>query len=819
MMHGSCTSIRVAAAIALAFSVGTTSGCGDEAATEYTLSLSVSDPTLTADGSDSTTVRVMVLDQRGYPPPVGSTVLIQAPNADVNASGGDTGTSQTDVTGTAQFSIACTSENDVQVLARYEEFRGVLLQQVTCAPPPAGDWQLLLGASPRSVEPSGTATITVDAIQGDGSPVPAGTGLALSIREPNPGARFRVGAPTRQVLATPDASGRVSTVVVAPEVQSSFSVCVEFVDQRFGEGQRCVTVQVGTRVIDRATCLGSYTPSRISGDGESTSLLTFTVYDDTGQTVSGAEIDAIIGRGEFLEDPADPFNGFTDVLLTTDITGSAEVTILAPNGTGTADVEAIATFDGLTEPLECEFLDSLVFYPPPTCAFEEIGTLDLGASRSVRVCFTDFDAPVAAGRRVDFELVSSVGGTALTASTAFTDASGCATTGIATGQTPGGVTIRASLEFGEGESVCQSDATIQRGGLESANQLVVSCGFRNIGAYLRRAGMDIMSSCGTICQANVTDQFHNPVEGAAVYFSSEAGSIEAVGITNSAGIASVTFSSRGWAPADVPTTGAESAGPGGGTMNPRDSAATIIAWTVGQEMFNDANGNGVYDEGEYFIDIGEPFVDADDDDVYTPGGSHETFTDVAVPGRELNGEYDGANGIWDAYTQIWGTTRIVYSGGAVVNDQTLTFSGAPVPDPITMSGVLSFRPVDVFGNGLSSATTFNATTNCSRAEIDVAERTWDSWGVVHFARIIRNFAAGVEISPEESTAEYGQIFTELSFGFSGPAVDIAFNVTDDGEAENCQISLSWTEGGTSACADGAIEWEMLLPVSLPESAQ
>jgi hypothetical protein len=75
------------------------------------------------------------------------------------------------------------------------------------------------------------------------------------------------------------------------------------------------------------------------------------------------------------------------------------------------------------------------------------------------------------------------------------------------------------------------------------------------------------------------------------------------------------------------------------------------------------------------------------------------------------------------------------------------------------------------------------------------------------------------VGPEESTAEYGQISTDLSFGFDGPSVDVAFNVTEDGEAETCQIALSWTEGGTSACADGAGEWELLLSVRLPESAQ
>lgn len=815
--------LRGAALAALASTFVLAAGCGEDAAPEYTLALSVDRVTLTADGSDFATVRVTVLDQRGYPPPIGSEVLLQAQNGGVQGSSQETGTGLTDATGTAQFTITCRGESPIQVLSLYKGATGFLLERITCQPAPRGDWQVLVSASSRSVNPNGTVTITADAVDGQGAPVPQGTALTFQINEPNPGARFRTGAGSLQILTTPDTTGRINNVVIAPGTEDEFTVCVSFTDQRFGRGQRCITIRVGTSEFDGAVCLASYAPARVPADGVSTSVLTFTVFDDENQVVGGATIEAEIALGEFLEDSGDPNSGVDAIDLTTDATGLAEVTILSPPRTGTADVSAFADYAGLAEPLACDFSESLIFFPPPTCEFDPIGTLDLGDTRSVRACFKDFDQPVPAGRRVDFELVSSVGGTTLTATTAFTDSGGCALTGIASGRVPGGLTIRATMPFGVTQAECQSDATIQRGGVGSANQMTLSCQYRNLGVYLNRRGTDIPNACTAVCQANVADQFNNPVEGSEVYFTTEAGSITSVATTNAAGVATAIFYPRGFAPLDVPPTGDEPVGTGVGldtTLNPRDSLVTIVASTVGQEMFNDADGDGQYDDGEYFIDLPEPFVDANDDDVYTPGGSHETFTDVAVPGRGLNGVFDGPNGQWDAYTQIWATTWIVYSGAQFDPAAFRWFpnnsgSGIAMPPAITSPGRIRFTPIDQYGNGLSSGTTFGATTTCERALIEVRPSPGDGYGVLDVGRVLKNFQDGREVGEDAETPDFGRFSTSITYGtVVAPHVDILISV-DEGLAEECSLTVSWAMQGSVECADGATPDSRTFRVTLP----
>jgi len=61
------------------------------------------------------------------------------------------------------------------------------------------------------------------------------------------------------------------------------------------------------------------------------------------------------------------------------------------------------------------------------------------------------------------------------------------------------------------------------------------------------------------------------------------------------------------------------------------------------------------DAGENFIDQGEPFVDANDNNQWDAG---EFYADVAPS----NGKYDPPNTVWDKQTTIWTTTYILYSG-------------------------------------------------------------------------------------------------------------------------------------------------------------
>ena len=63
---------------------------------------------------------------------------------------------------------------------------------------------------------------------------------------------------------------------------------------------------------------------------------------------------------------------------------------------------------------------------------------------------------------------------------------------------------------------------------------------------------------------------------------------------------------------------------------------------IGEESFTDINGNGFYDSGESFVNLGEPFRDDNENGLYSSG---EYFLDFNhdgvrnVPDRTLQGNH------------------------------------------------------------------------------------------------------------------------------------------------------------------------------------
>jgi hypothetical protein len=133
--------------------------------------------------------------------------------------------------------------------------------------------------------------------------------------------------------------------------------------------------------------------------------------------------------------------------------------------------------------------------------------------------------------------------------------------------------------------------------------------------------------------------------------------------------------------------------------NPRDGVVTVVAWTAGEEEYFDANGNGQFDPGEPYVDLPEPFVDYDDDDVRD---GDEPFIDT-----NTDGVWNGPNGAWDSNTNIWTKTIVVYTGYPASlriagNDYKSRWMEAadsgtyPGPTPVAFFAVEPERPPDPF---------------------------------------------------------------------------------------------------------------------------
>lgn len=121
-------------------------------------------------------------------------------------------------------------------------------------------------------------------------------------------------------------------------------------------------------------------------------------------------------------------------------------------------------------------------------------------------------------------------------------------------------------------------------------------------------------------------------------------------------------------PADVePLSGEPNFMDVGRIYNPRDGILTLLFSVDGEEGFIDSNGNGKYDGGEPFagFDLGEPFVDANDNGVFDEG---ESYIDA-----NGDGQWSDANGKWDSEALLWKATHIMFSDKPYWNPKATRF--------------------------------------------------------------------------------------------------------------------------------------------------
>lgn len=178
---------------------------------------------------------------------------------------------------------------------------------------------------------------------------------------------------------------------------------------------------------------------------------------------------------------------------------------------------------------------------------------------------------------------------------------------------------------------------------------------------------DIFTKTDVVLTAYIADRNnHFLTDSHTIFFRTEYGVIESSCVTENSSC-SVT-----WSAIKRPTAG----GPGD------DLRVTITAYTIGEEEFTDTNGNGIYDDndGVTFVDLEEPYVDANESTSYDIG---EEIIDV-VNGLDLTGT-DGLhnygdtlfNGAGCTHSSLCSTT--VITNATIWDDITLKIDGPPPP--------------------------------------------------------------------------------------------------------------------------------------------
>ena len=275
-----------------------------------------------------------------------------------------------------------------------------------------------------------------------------------------------------------------------------------------------------------------------------------------------------------------------------------------------------------------------------------------------------------AGVNVTFTInLSSASGTTIAPTQTVTDINGLAEVIVNTGNAVGSFTVTATVIPGVAAS---SPSFGVRGAKPTNRGFTLQCNRTTMSAYT--APLPPLPITIT-CTVSVVDRNNNPVGLATdVSLRPEVGtmaqSVQTPEFTAAAsaneGKANVDFSTVGDFPAaDVAPLAANpsqypyalAAEPQRNdsliVRNPRDGLVVIVAWTRGEEWFNDLDGNGVQNGNEPFVDQGEPFLDTNDNDVFD--GTDLFFN---VDGDNV---YTPPNGVWDANTFVWTKTYVLYT--------------------------------------------------------------------------------------------------------------------------------------------------------------
>ena len=511
-----------------------------------------------------------------------------------------------------------------------------------------------LEADPPSIKADGSASTTISATVTayDGAPVADGTevnftttlGAFSGVNDTNTTANTLGG------VATVSLRSEELTETQIAEVTATF-ICND-PNKSEKSNQQSVPFTVGA---DKPFLTLSKDKNEVLADGNSYATLTAEVFlPDGSRAGAGETVSFITDLGKFAEADAGTPTVYDG---TTDADGKAIVTFIGGTTGGLATIRASIYIQDYNASAETQInVRQVGFVEFIKADPEKLGVRGSGVNETSRLSFAvkDTDGEAFANVLVNFSL-STAPGVTLEPLQGRTDNDGLVYTTLKSGNIATSVTVTATAVVGDVELEATSPALAIVGAKPNARGITFSCERFNVGGF-------ILDDVHTKCTVLLSDRYSNKVGFAtSVTFMTEAGQITSNATTadsgDNMGSASVTIRTGNPRPKDVDPLSdpfEPSVVDGNYVRNPRDGLLIIIAATTGEEEFTDVNGNGDYDEGEPFVDMGEPLIDADDNGIFTPG---EQFLDA-----NGNSAYDGPNGQWDGDTIIWTATWMVWSG-------------------------------------------------------------------------------------------------------------------------------------------------------------
>ena len=285
----------------------------------------------------------------------------------------------------------------------------------------------------------------------------------------------------------------------------------------------------------------------------------------------------------------------------------------------------------------------------------------------------------------------------LSASSATSDADGYVTTSLSSGTIPTPVWVVATVH---GTSIkSQSNTLTITTGLPTQDFFSLSVQTYNIEGW----DYDGMKSTLTII---ASDRLGNPVpDGTAINFITEGAQITA-SCKTTGGTCSVTFTSA--------------------ELRPTNGRVTILASAIGEKSFIDTINNNSYDVGETFYDLGDPYIDANENgqwdagEFYIPSTTSGSSLCLTRPGGgALPINYWNVPSKENTCTGTWGQNYVRRSAVIVLSG---SYAYITAPHTINMgsSCTASFSRMlmDLNGNPMPAGTTVDIANNNVYYQID-----------------------------------------------------------------------------------------------------
>ena len=472
-----------------------------------------------------------------------------------------------------------------------------------------------------------------------------------------------------------------------------------------------------------------------------TTSMQVSIVDQTGTLYTGGSVtitfnSTCISQGQATVTASGTTTAGTSPNTVVTTSGSATATYTA-KGCGGSDVITASASVGTTNltatgtlTVAAAQIGSIQFVSatPTTIGLKGTG---LGETSTVVFKVVDSTGGARSGAAVTFALDSTVGGVTLAPSTATSAADGTVQTVVSSGTQHTTVRVTASIASPQ-LSTESSQLTVSTGLPASAGfSIAVGAASGNASGGQACPNVETYGIDGITVPVTVrlADRYNNPApDNTAVAFTTDGGHVAASCITPSAPGAEDGTCTATWTSAQPRPQLTDD--------NPPLKAAgraQVLATAIGEESFTDLNGNGYWDPGEPFVNLGEPYRDDNENGQYDLG---EYFLDF-----NKNGKWDAGDGTFKGITCsgssctstplaisathiiVMSTSNAKVAANPTSMNLTRPSTGSP-PTYTAATGPFTFNVQDLNGNSMAAGTTIAVTADNAIGSINASSSSF-----------------------------------------------------------------------------------------------